>query len=149
MTEWSVEKQFTLLLTAALPFLLAGAVWFYCTIPAETMGEITCPLRLAHGMYCPACGGTRAFLYLLHGQLLHSLYYHPVIAVTLAEFLVFYGSNLLHYGSIYLRKKGKQGGCISGARFHMWYLWLPVLVTAVNFIVKNYYWLIKGIALIP
>lgn len=28
------------------------------------------------GFFCPACGGTRAFLYLIHGQILMSLSYH-------------------------------------------------------------------------
>lgn len=148
-TEWSVEKQLTLIITAAMPFLLAGAVWFCRSVPAETMGEITCPLRLAHGMYCPACGGTRAFLFLLHGDLLQSLYYHPLIVTAAAELFVFYGSNLLHYGSLYLCRRGKCRSCIWGARFYMWYLWIPALVTALNFIIKNYYWLVKGIALIP
>lgn len=28
------------------------------------------------GLYCPACGGTRAFLFLIHGQIFRSLSYH-------------------------------------------------------------------------
>jgi hypothetical protein len=37
-------------------------------------------VRLFH-LYCPACGGTRATLALLRGELLHSLAYNPAIFV--------------------------------------------------------------------
>lgn len=38
------------------------------------------------GLWCPACGGTRAFEALCHGKILESLYWHP---------LILYGTGLL------------------------------------------------------
>lgn len=34
------------------------------------------------GYYCPGCGGTRALEYMACGQLLKSLYHHPVVLYT-------------------------------------------------------------------
>lgn len=38
-----------------------------------------CILHHFTGLYCPGCGGTRAFIALAHGQFLKSLYYHPLV----------------------------------------------------------------------
>lgn len=48
-----------------------------------------CPLHYLTGLYCPGCGGTRAFVALVHGQFLTSLYYHPLVLYT-AVCLVWY-----------------------------------------------------------
>ena len=46
--------------------------------------DIMPPCILHHftGLYCPGCGGTRAFIALTHGQFLKSLYYHPLVLYT-------------------------------------------------------------------
>ena len=41
-----------------------------------------CILHHFTGLYCPGCGGTRAFVALTHGQFLKSLYYHPLVLYT-------------------------------------------------------------------
>jgi len=38
-----------------------------------------CLLHEFTGLYCPGCGGTRAFVALIHGQFLKSVYYHPLV----------------------------------------------------------------------
>ena len=38
-----------------------------------------CVLHSLTGLYCPGCGGTRAVAFLLHGDFLHSLVYHPFV----------------------------------------------------------------------
>jgi len=43
---------------------------------------ISLPPCLFHeylGLYCPACGGTRSFLALLSGDILLSVYFHPIV----------------------------------------------------------------------
>ena len=48
-----------------------------------------CLFHLTTGLYCPACGGTRAVRALLRGNLKMSFQYHPIVlymaAVILAE----------------------------------------------------------------
>lgn len=41
-----------------------------------------CLLHKFTGLYCPGCGGTRAFLALIRGHVLMSLYYHPLVVYT-------------------------------------------------------------------
>ena len=46
-----------------------------------------CLFHLATGYYCPGCGGTRAITALLHGQILNSFLYHPVVLYAAGLFL--------------------------------------------------------------
>ena len=46
-----------------------------------------CLFHLATGYYCPGCGGTRAITALLHGQILNSVLYHPVVLYAAGLFL--------------------------------------------------------------
>ncbi len=39
-----------------------------------------CAFHQMTGLYCPGCGGTRAFYALLDGDLVRSLLYHPIVA---------------------------------------------------------------------
>lgn len=41
------------------------------------------------GLYCPACGMTRAFYELLHGRILQSLRMNPALMTGLASYLFF------------------------------------------------------------
>ncbi|WP_329122207.1 DUF2752 domain-containing protein [Streptomyces sp. NBC_01465] len=54
---------------AVLAGAAAGAVYLYGTDPHEP-GHLLprCPFRLATGLLCPACGGTRMAFDLMHGR---------------------------------------------------------------------------------
>ena len=41
-----------------------------------------CLLHSLTSLYCPGCGGTRAFIAFTHGQMLKSIYYHPLVLYT-------------------------------------------------------------------
>lgn len=49
-----------------------------------------CLFRHLTGLYCPGCGGTRAFIYLIHGNIPESILYHPLViyAVILTAFFI-------------------------------------------------------------
>lgn len=76
-----------LLLVALFPFYLALA----SVLP---VGE--CGLVDFAGLYCPACGGTRALTALLQLQPLKSLYYNPIVLVAALLFLGYEAFMVLH-----------------------------------------------------
>lgn len=49
-----------------------------------------CAMKLIFHLYCPGCGGTRAIDAFLHGQLLKSFLYNPVILYLACYFLSYY-----------------------------------------------------------
>ncbi len=79
-------------------------------------------------MYCPGCGGTRAITALLHGQLLQSVWYHPVVPYTAAMFFGFMITHTLE--RLHVAR-------IHGWRFHDWYIYVELVIIAANFILKN------------
>ena len=79
-------------------------------------------------IYCPGCGGTRSFLALMRGEVLLSLWYHPLVPYAAAMYLCFMLRGVA----------GKlSGGRIRGMRFHTWYLYLALGIVMVNLVVKN------------
>ena len=89
---------------------------------------LPCLFHLITGFYCPGCGGTRAVKYLLHGQILKSIRYHPLVfyavAVILAEFATYGLSRLLHKPEIHLKRYQEL-------------VYLGVAVILVNWVLKN------------
>lgn len=45
-----------------------------------------CVLHNLTGYYCPGCGGTRAIHALLHGHIVRSFFYHPIVVYTAVFF---------------------------------------------------------------
>ncbi|WP_199038254.1 DUF2752 domain-containing protein [Glycomyces salinus] len=65
--------------------LAAGGV--AATNPTDDTGPTTCLFKMTTGFDCPGCGGTRAFFYLLNGNLPEAARHH-LMAVFAAPFLV-------------------------------------------------------------
>lgn len=114
-----------------------GLVFLFITAAGITVYELylknrivfpPCVFNTFFGLYCPGCGGTRAVEALLHGHLLKSLWYHPIVLYTAVIYGGFMGSHML-------KRFGVKR--IKGWKFHNWYLFVAVGIIAVNFIVKN------------
>lgn len=99
-----------------------------------------CQLHLWTGLYCPGCGATRAVTFLLHGDIRNSLFYYPAVAPT-GMFMILYVMS----HTISKMTKGK----IKSMRYRWWYVLVPAGLIVVNCIWKNYYYIVKGISLIP
>lgn len=114
-----------------LVFLVAvgAAIWFFYGAVLPNVEFPPCVVDSLLGVYCPGCGGTRAMYALLHGQLLQSLWYHPLVLYT----VVIYGSFMLTH----TLEKLTKGKLIRGLRFHNWYLYGAMIVVIVNCILKN------------
>lgn len=74
----------------AIAACFAGAAsWVWVSDPTDSTATDmpTCLVKLTTGLDCPGCGGTRAFYYLLHGNLPQAVRHHAV-AVLAAPVLV-------------------------------------------------------------
>ena len=80
-------------------FLIA-ATWFFLVkhgIHPTKIYTGKCFFRYTLGMFCPGCGGTRAFDYMLYGHFLKSFFYHPIVLSIMAMLLYSTISYILYF----------------------------------------------------
>lgn len=111
-----------------------GLIAVYSIIAVRTEGEVLhfsypCMIHLWTGYYCPGCGGTRAVAALLHGKILESLRYHPIVPYTAAVGGWFMLTQTLQ------RISGNRWKI--GMHFRTVYLWIALAMIAGNCIIKN------------
>lgn len=90
---------------------------------------IPCQFHALTGLYCPGCGGTRAVLCLLHGNLAAAFFYHPVVPYFFAIYLWFMASHTADLLFFHRRK--------IGMRYQNGYLWGALFLVILNLAVKN------------
>ncbi len=125
-------------------WLMIGIAVLYLIISKVFDFHITsimppCALHVLTGYYCPGCGGTRAFLALMRGQVIRSLYLHPFViyaAVVGGWFMI----------SQTIEKISHKKLCI-GMHYRNIYLWLALVIIAINCVVKNLVLAIGGYAM--
>ncbi len=112
---------------ALLLFLAAFTSFLWWDGVTDTMPQ--CAMYRLTGLYCPGCGGTRAVGAFLRGQLLLSLYYHPVVlylALLLAWFLISHTLDRISKGRTSL-----------GLRYHEAYVWIALVLTLLHWLFSN------------
>lgn len=80
----------------ALVLLVAAAILFWWKGDVLISGEKGCVVRDLLNVYCAGCGGTRAFYYMVHGQLWKSLLYNPFVLYTTITYFVFMINTFLY-----------------------------------------------------
>lgn len=112
---------------------------------SRIIGEIArqgfpCLFHLLTGLYCPGCGGTRAFRALLAGNLLLSIRYHPLVAymavVLTAELVSFAVSRAAKNPRYYLGHEKLL-------------VYTGAAIALVNWVYKNYMLVVRGVDLLP
>lgn len=86
---WSRSPRWSAPLLILVCF--AGGVTYALALNPTTSGAFdspTCLIKMSTGFDCPGCGGTRAFWYLLHGDVAAAARSH-LLAVFAAPFLVY------------------------------------------------------------
>lgn len=120
-------------------FGIAGLILSALDISLMELNPYPCSLYTLLGLYCPGCGGTRAVNFLLHGQLLQSLQYHPAVLYTAVLILCYVGSHTLHIAT-----KGK----VKAMLFRPIYFYIMIGIIMVQCVLKNVL-LLAGIHVIP
>lgn len=90
-------------------------------------GLTQCTFKRLYGIPCPGCGGTRAVISLLHGDLIEAVYYHPFAVYTVIVYAVFFVSHTLRFIT-----KGR----ISGFRYRDAYIIIAVVILVVQYVLK-------------
>lgn len=123
-----------------LIFLIVGTgIWtVYRLVLRDFLPEIPCFLDTVAGLYCPGCGGTRALDALLHGRLLLSVWYHPLVLYM----VIIGGGFMISQG---MHRIGIRW--IKGWKFHTWYLYFAIIILCGNFLIKNILRLVWNIGL--
>jgi len=97
-----------------------------------------CAFYSSTGFYCPGCGGTRAVLSLLQGDVLKSVFYHPVV-----PYVAVLGGWFMISQTIERISRGK---CKIAMSFRMIYVFILLALLAISFIWKNGVLLATGVA---
>lgn len=118
--------------------VLAGAVLWLLPDLVERF-RMPCVFQLLTGLYCPGCGGTRAIMSLLRGDVLTSFVLHPLVPYAAAV-----GGWFMLTQTIQRISKGRLS---VGMKYRDVYLWIALGLVAANFLVKNIL-LINGVDLI-
>lgn len=99
-----------------------------------------CLFHLITGLYCPGCGGTRSAIHLIHGDIIGSLVYHPLVLYMVVVVLIQLAGALLakvKHNPIYLVKH------------YQLFAFIGLGIVVVNCLVKNYMLVVRGIDLLP
>ncbi len=100
---------------------------------------VKCSFHTLTGLYCPGCGGTRAVVFLLKGDILKSFWFHPFVLYCAVFYILFMVKGTWAY--FFNNDTGYM-------KFRMWYVYVGVAVLLVQFIVKNYFLIVCGVDLL-
>jgi len=83
--------------------------------------QITCIFHKITGLYCPGCGGTRAFIAFISGHFIQSFIYHPIVEYSFLCILY-----------IFFRR-------LTNKKYHpnISMLWVALIIIVLNFVIKN------------
>ena len=138
--EWNDEVMYRVMIGLWAAAVLAAFVLFLLPDLRAYVQDRPCILRQMTGLYCPGCGGTRAVLFLLHGQVGKSFYYNPAISYAILFAFAYMISHTL---------KHVTKGRIRGFHYRNGYCYLGVALFVANWVWKNYMLLIQHQMLIP
>lgn len=88
-----------------------------------------CGFKVLFHCYCPGCGGTRAVDAFLHGNLIQSILYHPVIVYLFAMFVLYF----IPASYTFLIKNNGQ----LYYKFHINTLWGLLALIVIHFVGRN------------
>ena len=137
-SSWKPDNLYYcgLILLAAAVFL-AFIFWVTGISPNKLL--LPCLFHEITGLYCPGCGGTRALVKLLQGDIRASLYYHPLVLYGGALYVWYMLSNTIQYLT--------RSRCAIAMKYRTVYVWAGVVILILDTIWKHVRLLVWGQAL--
>lgn len=90
-----------------------------------------CLFHFVTKLPCPGCGGTRAFTAVLHGDLIHSFLYHPVVPYCFLLYVIFMVTQTME--RVFRKKTNLR---FHGLSFRLEYVYVAVILILVQWIIK-------------
>lgn len=114
-----------------IPCMAAILIALWQMLPTAIIEKFSMPCMFytVLGIYCPGCGGTRATLYLLKGDLIKSFLYHPIVVYGAGIYLWFMISHTI-------QRLSRQRLRI-GMHYRNLYLWFALAIVIINIAVKD------------
>lgn len=77
------KYNYTFIAISITYLIILSGIFIYFFYLKDYFSIPECPIYTHLGVYCPACGGTRAIIALLHLDLLSSIMFNPIVIYTL------------------------------------------------------------------
>lgn len=101
--------------------------------------EAPCTFHEVTGLYCPGCGCTRAAKFLIRGDVKQSLIFNPIVLyICIATFIFL----------LFAVKYKVSGKVLKKDRIILPMLYIGVFILLVNWIIKDFLLIFKGISLL-
>lgn len=138
-TDKMLDKYFYIAGWVILGLLVLGILAL--KLSGMTLSEVVppCTLYVITGYYCPGCGGTRAAVSLLRGNVLKSIFYHPIVL-----YATIFGGWFMISQTI---ERLSRHRLKIGMHYRNIYLWVALIIVLLNWIVKNLAIAIWGVSL--
>lgn len=133
--QWKPDSLYYCGLALAGVLLAFGIICRFVGIrPGDML--LPCLFHSVTGIYCPGCGGTRACIALLRGNVRLSLHYHPVVLYAAVLYGWYMISNTIQYIS--------RGKWKIGMAYRSFYAWIGVVILALHALWANAALLLYG-----
>lgn len=123
------NRNYAYIVSLAAGGILAAGLFFYYTAGYEYIVIPGCAIYRATGIWCPACGGTRAVLALLRGDLAQSFLYHPIVPYSILVY------------TAYIAEETRERICRSRKRVPLRFwkacIFIGLGILAVNTVLRN------------
>ena len=107
----------------------------------EKIGDFMypCVFHEMTGLYCPGCGATRSLRFLVRGNIWKSFIYNPIILYMLISTFIFF---------VFVVKYKISGKHLNKDKIVLPMLYIGIAVMILNWIVKDWFLIFRGIDLL-
>ena len=122
-----IDKVFYVLGSVALGGGIISMLLFFGTGINVLLLNPPCTFHRVTGLSCPGCGGTRAFISLLHGDIRKCLYYYPPLIYGIVIYVIFMARCTMHV--FFGFRKSRDGAVLK-------YIYVYIALVILQWVIK-------------